>query len=121
MITVQTDILDTAIAEATILENRETCATPRLFTFFNRDAAEDIIYRIQESADGGATWSYITLASALTQTTLVAGEAGAERIISTNILRIRAYSAGGATTKGLELTLLRTYADAGHVWTDPRI
>ena len=114
------DVFDIQVAEATILQVREAGVFPRTFTFRNLTAGTPA-YRIQESANGGTTWTNLTLADGTLQTTLGAAGGGTdvtvERVTSSNMLRVLA--SGGTADRDLELRLSRSYVDAAHLWTSP--
>ena len=114
------DIFNCPVVEDTVLTVREAGVFPRTFTLRNLTAGTPA-YRIQESADGGTTWSNLTLEDGTAQTTLgVAGggtDATVERVISANILRVRV--SGGGADRDMEITLNRVYDDNAHLWTSP--
>ena len=121
MIAVAADIVDIPAAEGTILQNREASSYPRILTLRNLTTLDTISFKIQESADGGTTWSDLTLSDGTKQITLDAAGSGddvcVERFSSANPLRIRA--SGGGNDRDLEVSLERVYDDASHVWGSP--
>ena len=115
------DIFDAPVVEDTILTIREAGIFPRTFTLRNLTAAVAMAFRIQESADGGTTWTNVTLSDGTVQITFGAAGSGTdvlvERITSANILRVRA--SGGGADRDLEIALLRVYDDDTGLWGSP--
>ena len=113
MVVTQSDLLDVPASQGTVLTIREGSSYQRTFCFTNRSAVT-LAIQIEESLDGGATWSVIGTAFSLGAGLLVVKEIPAT---STGILRVRA--SGGGNDRDLDVTYFRCFDDGGHVWTNP--
>ena len=117
MLTFRTDVLDVPNALATILQDSETSVLQRTFIFRNLTASE-LTLTLQESADGGATWSNVGTAFIVD----VAGGGGdilVKNVASANILRVRGQGGGG--DRDLEVALVSAALDTSHIWTNPKV
>ena len=117
MLATLTDVLDVPVSLDTILQIRETNSYQRTL-FFQNLTASALAAQIEESGDGGGTWTLI-------DTSFAIGIAGSgsdvviKNISSTNILRVRA--SGGGNDRDMYVGFSRMYLDANHIWSSPLV
>lgn len=117
MLCTQSALFDIPVGLSTVLQIRETNSYQRMLSFQNHTSSE-LSIQIEESSDGGATWSVVG-------TAFVVGALGSaseivvKSISSTNILRVRC--SGGGDDRDLTISYARLYADATNMWSSPQV
>jgi len=115
MLVNQIDVFPTYLAETTILEVREINTYSRVFSFKNLTSDSTMSFKIEESVDGGGTWTGV-----VPSFTVAAGAIVVKIPVSSSILRIR--SAAVESDAGVMISYTRFYLDAAdRVWTSPVI
>lgn len=115
MLVTQGDIFSVASGLTTILQIREVNTYQRAFYFRNLGAS-DLSVQIEESADGGGTWSIVGTAFTVSATG-GSSDVVVRSVDSSNILRVRA--SGGAADRDLRIDYARFIKDSGHIWVAP--
>jgi len=117
MICTRSEILDVPVAVATVLQDRESSSYQRTLILRNLTALV-LTMTLQESSDGGATWTDID-----TPFTIGVAGGGADVVVvnidSTNILRLRGQ--GGGDDRDLEAGMVSIHSDASGIWTAPTV
>ena len=120
MLCSQSDTFDVPVALSTILQLRETNSFQRTLVLQNLTAS-DIAAQIERSADGGSTWALI--GTAFTVGAVGGGsDVQIQNISATyasNIIRIRC--SGGGNDRDLNISFMRMYLDATHIWSSPLV
>lgn len=114
MIAVQSRVFDVASGLSTVLSIRERNSYSVVLFFRNRGDLE-LSLQIEESADGGSTWSLVDTAFTLA----AAGEDGdvaVKLVASDDILRVR--GSGGGGDRDLEIAFVRDVNESA-TWTAP--
>ncbi|GAG62151.1 unnamed protein product [marine sediment metagenome] len=111
MIVTQTDTLPTTLAESTVLTFREVNSYNRMISFENLTTSS-LSFKVEYSADGGATWN-----SLITSFTVTAGANVVKTTENGNILRI--LGSGVTDSRGVMISYTRFFLDATHIWSSP--
>ena len=111
MLVTQTSVISVPSSIGTILQLRETNSYQRTLYFQNLSQLT-LSAQIEESVDGGSTWSLVGVAFSIE-----VGGVVVKNVTSTNILRVRA--SGGGDANDLYVGYTRMYDDGNNVWTTP--
>ena len=115
MLITQTDVFPTYLAETTILEIREINTYSRVLGFKNLTSDSTMSFKIEESTDGGATWTTV-----VPSFTVAAGEIGVKVLGSLGILRIK--SEAVSSDAGVMISYARSFVIvAPQIWLEPVI
>lgn len=115
MIATQGDVFDVPVALGTILTIREPASYQRSL-YFRNISSNTLAVQIEESDDGGSSWSIVGTAFSLGAGIILVKEVAAT---VTGILRIRA--SGGGDDRDLHLEYSRAYDDTSHIWASPTL
>lgn len=114
MLTTQSDIFAVPAALGIILQIREVSSGIQRTLLLQNLSSSDLTVQIEESADGGSTWSIID--SAFTVGAAGGADIAIKSIDSANILRVRA--SGGGDDRDLYITYTRMHEGCPAIWTN---
>lgn len=112
MLATQIDIFPTTLANTVWLTLRQLNTYARLFSFKSLCSASLSIL-IEESLDGGTTWTTVTGGSF----TLSAGDIVSKSVTSNGLVRIS--GSGETNSKGILIGCAQIFLDSTYVWQSP--